>query len=278
VLFRSAGSFYFDQVKFPLQGDISIADIAKYPWPDPDDPGWTRHLRPRLHWVRQNTDCAAVLAVPAACVHMSQYLRGFEDWFMDFIRAPNLLDALLDAIIEVNLRVCRNILKEIGPEVDIILASDDLGSQNGLLVSYGHYKKHIHPRLAKYFRLIHDLTPAKILFHSCGSLAAIVEDLIQIGVDILNPIQVQAAGMNPAELKKRYGNRLAFWGAVDSQRVLPFGGVEEVKKEVELRVEQLGRDGGYVLGAVHNIQPDVPVANILAMYRHAREYVPSYAR
>ncbi|MCX5907577.1 MAG: hypothetical protein NTY64_10420, partial [Deltaproteobacteria bacterium] len=169
VRVKPSGSYYFDQVKFPLQGDISVPDIVKYPWPDPDDPGWTRHLRPRLNWIRQNTDCAVVLAVPAAFVHMSQYLRGFQDWFMDFIRDPNLLDTLFDAILEVNLRICRNILKEIGPEVDIILASDDLGTQNGLLVSPGHYKKHIHPRLEKYFRLIHDLTPAKILFHSCGS-------------------------------------------------------------------------------------------------------------
>ncbi|MCX5907578.1 MAG: hypothetical protein NTY64_10425, partial [Deltaproteobacteria bacterium] len=111
-----------------------------------------------------------------------------------------------------------------------------------------------------------------------GSLAAIIEDLVQAGVDILNPIQVKAAGMNPAELKRKYGDRLAFWGAIDSQQVLPFGSVEHVQKEVEMRIEQLGRDGGYVLGAVHNIQPDVPVENILAMYRHARKYVPSYAR
>ncbi len=95
---------------------------------------------------------------------------------------------------------------------------------------------------------------------------------------MINPVQVSAAGMDPEVLKKTYGGRLAFWGAVDTQRVLPFGSLEDVRAEVESRIETLGRDGGYVLSAVHNIQPDVPVENILTMYRHAREYVPSYVR
>lgn len=278
VRVKPEGSLYFDQVKFPLAGEISASDIVKYPWPNPDDPGWTRHLRPRLKWIRKNTDCAVVVATPASFVHMSQYIRGFQDWYTDFILNPKLLEALFDAILEVNMRICRNILKEIGQEVDVILTADDLGAQGGLQISHEHYQKFIHPRLAKYIRQIHDLSPAKVLFHSCGSLAIIIEDLIQAGVDILNPIQVTSAGMDPGELKRHYGNRLAFWGAVDSQRVLPFGSVADVKKEVELRIEQLGKDGGYVLGCVHNIQPDVPVENILAMYRHPREYVPSFSR
>ena len=94
---RPAGGFYFDQVEFPLQGELTIADLAKYPWPDPDDPGWTRPLRAQLDWIRNNTDCAAVLAVPAPVVHPTQYLRGFADWYMDFIRNPKLVDAFFDA-------------------------------------------------------------------------------------------------------------------------------------------------------------------------------------
>jgi uroporphyrinogen decarboxylase len=277
VRVRPPGSYYYDLIQFPLQGDISLSDIVKYPWPNPDDPGWTRHLRGRLKWIREKTDCAVVLAVPTACVHVSQYLRGFQDWFLDFIRNPNLLEALFDAILEINSRTCENILKEIGGEVDIVATADDLGAQNGLQISPAHYKKFVHPRLAKYFRLIHDLTPAKLHFHTCGSVAAIIEDLIQIGVDILNPVQVSAAGMEPGELKRKYGDRLVFWGAIDTQHVLPHGSVEDVKKEVELRVEQLGREGGYILGAVHDIQPDVPLDNILGMFRHAQEYRPSFS-
>ncbi len=276
VRVKPQSSYYYDMVKFPLQGDITLSDIVKYPWPDPDDPGWTRHLRGRLNFIREKTDCAAVLNVPTAFVHVSQYLRGFQDWYMDFIRNPKLLETLFDAVLEINLQICKNMLKEIGQEVDIIATADDLGTQNGLQVSYAHYKKYIHPRLKKYFGLIHDMSPAKLFFHSCGSISSIIEDLIQIGVDILNPVQVSAARMDPQELKHKYGERLVFWGAIDTQRVLPFGNINEVKKEVELRVEQLDRGGGYVLGAVHDIQPDVPVENILAMYRHAREYKPSF--
>lgn len=276
VRVKPPGSYYYDQVRFPLQGDISLSTIVKYPWPNPDDPGWTRHLRGRLQWIREKTDCAAVLTVPTAFVHVSQYLRGFQDWFMDFISNPKLLDALFDAVLEVNSQICKNVLKEIGSEVDVIATGDDLGTQNGLQVSYAHYQKHIHPRLAKYFRLIREHSPAKIHFHSCGSIAAIIPDLIEIGVDILHPIQVRAAGMNPGDLKRKYGNRLVFWGDIDSQHVLPHGGMEDVRREVETRIEQMGRGGGYILGAVHDIQPDVPVENILAMYRHAREYLPSF--
>ena len=122
---------------------------------------------------------------------------------------------------------------------------------------------------------MHEMSEAKVFFHTCGSVADIMDDLVEIGVDILNPVQVTAAGMEPSRLKKLYGDKLSFWGAIDTQHVLPNGGTRDVKVEVERRVEELGRGGGYVLTAVHNIQPDVSTENILAMYRHAREYIPS---
>ena len=140
------------------------------------------------------------------------------------------------------------------------------------------YRKLIKPRHRKYFQLMHDMSPAKVFFHSCGSVAAIMDDLIEIGVDVLHPVQVSAAGMNPATLKQRYGEKLAFWGAIDTQAVLPTGSVHDVEQEVERRIEQLGVGGGYVLGAVHNLQPDVPTENLLAMFRHAREYRPNFVR
>jgi len=115
-----------------------------------------------------------------------------------------------------------------------------------------------------------------VFFHTCGSVVDILDDLIDIGVDVLHPVQVTAAGMDPASLKQRYAGRLAFWGGIDTQHVLPHGTVEEVKAEVERMIDTLGPGGGYILGAVHNIQPDVPVENILAMYTHAREYQPSF--
>ena len=271
-------SYYYDQISFPLSGEITISDISNYPWPDPDDPGIVQGLKERVRWIRENTDCAAILTLPAPFVHISQYLRGFEDWFCDFVLNPKILEALFDAVLEVTLQIARNALKEVGQEVDVVICADDLGTQDGLQISYDHFLKYVKPRLEKYFRQIHVLSPAKVLFHSCGSVARIIEDLIEIGVDVLNPVQVTAAGMNPVELKKKYRGRMAFWGGMDSQEVLPRGNVKEVKKMVEDLIEQMGEGGGFVLSSVHNIQPDVPLDNILAMFQHGREYVPSFAK
>ena len=275
---QPAGAFYYDQIRYPLAGPISVADIVRHKWPDPDDPVRVRGLRERVRAIRASTDCAIVLNLQSAFVHASQYLRGFEDWFVDLAADPKLAGVLFDAVLEVTVGMCRTILREIGRDVDVLMGSDDLGLQGGLMVAPETYRALIKPRHAKYLRLMHDMSDAKVFFHTCGSVVAIIEDLIEIGVDVLNPLQVSAAGMDPARLKQRYGGRLAFWGAVDTQRVLPFGSVADVEAEVERRIEELGCDGGYVLAAVHNIQPDVSAEKILAMYRHARSYVPSFAR
>lgn len=275
---RPPGSYYHDQVSFPLAGDITIQDIVHYPWPDPDDPRRIEGLKAQVRGIRENTDCATVLNLPSGFVHTTQYLRGFHDWFMDLAADRKLATALYDAALDVSLAMCRRILNEVGDEVDVLMASDDLGLQGGLMIRPELYRELIKPRHARYFQLMHDMSPAKLFFHTCGSVADIIEDLIEIGVDVLHPVQVSAAGMDPATLKAQYGHRLAFWGAIDTQHVLPHGTVKEVETEVERCIEILGQGGGYVLGAVHNIQPDVPVDNILAMYEHARAYVPSYAR
>jgi uroporphyrinogen decarboxylase len=269
-------SYYYDQRKFPLSGKITLNDIANYSWPDPDDPGWVRGMKDRLKWIRENTDCAAVLNLPSSFVHITQYLRGFEDWYCDFILHTKEMEALFDAVLEITMKISSHYLQEVGREVDIVLCSDDLGAQNALQMSREHYLKYIKPRHAKFFRLIHELSPGKLLLHSCGSVAAIIDDLIEIGVDILNPVQVSAAGMNPKELKKKYHGRLAFWGGTDSQKTFPKGSVTEVKRMVENLIEDMGEGGGYVLSSCHNIQPDVPLENILTLFQHAKEYVPSF--
>ncbi len=274
---RPDGAYYFDQVSFPLAGDITRADILRYPWPDPQPAVRRCGLRDRIREIHA-AGCAAVLNLQSGFVHTSQYLRGFEDWFADFAGDRKLLEMLFDAVLDASLAISRELLDEAGEEADILMASDDLGLQGGLMVSPESYRELIKPRHKRYFRLIHDMSPGKIFFHTCGSVADIVEDMIEIGVDILHPVQVSAAGMAPAGLKRKYGADLAFWGAVDTQHVLPRGSVRDVEREVERCVEQLGEGGGYVLGAVHNVQPDVPVDNLLAMYRHAREYIPSFSR
>jgi uroporphyrinogen decarboxylase len=271
-------SYYYDNPSSPLSGEITVSDIANYPWPDPNDPGLLQGIKERVKWIRKETDCAAVLNVPPPFIHISQYVRGFEDWYCDIALNAKVLEALFDAVLEVTLQMTKKVLEHVGQEVDVVLCGEDLGAQNGLQISYEHFLRYVKPRLAKYFGRVHDLSPAKILFHTCGSVAAIIEDLIEIGVDALHPLQVTAAGMDPRELKKKYRGRMAFWGGIDSQKILPRGSVDDVKKTVEDLIEAMGEGGGYVLGAVHNIQPDVPLDNILAMFQHAREYIPSFTR
>lgn len=272
------GSYYYDLAGSPLAGDIDVQDVLKYPWPDPDDPGFTSGLKDRARWIREHTDAASVLALPPAFVHISQYLRGFEDWFCDFVVEPKRLEVLFDAIMDVTLAIARRQLLEVGREVDVVLTSDDLGSQNAFLVSREHYLRYIKPRQERFFRQIKDLTSAKVVFHSCGSVVSIIEDLIEMGVDGLNPVQPQAAGMDPADLKRKYRGRMAFWGGTDAQNTVPRGTVPEVKKMVERLIEDMGEGGGYIFSNCHNIQPDVPLENVLAMFEHAREYVPSWGQ
>jgi uroporphyrinogen decarboxylase len=274
VRVRPPGALYYDQVSFPLAGRITVRDIVNYPWPDPHDRGRLRGLKQRVRDIRENTDCAAVLNLPSAFVHVSQYLRGFEDWYVDIAADRKLAESLYDAVLEVNLAICGELLQEVGEDVDVLMASDDLGLQNGLLVSQETYRSLIKPRHRKYFDLLHARSTAKVFFHTCGSVAAILEDLIEIGVDVLNPVQVSAAGMDPEGLKRRCAGRLAFWGGIDTQRILPHGTVAQVEAEVERMIGILGAGGGYVLGAVHNIQPDVPLENTLAMFTHARQHRP----
>ena len=272
------GSYYYDLAGSPLAGDIDVQELLKYPWPDPDDPGFTAGLKDRVRWIREHTEAASVLALPPAFVHISQYLRGFEDWFCDFVAEPKRLEALFDAILDVTLAIATRQLQAVGREVDVVLTSDDLGSQNAFLVSREHYLRYIKPRQQRFFRQIKDLTPAKVVFHSCGSVVSIIDDLIEMGVDGLNPVQPQAAGMNPADLKKEYRGRMAFWGGTDAQGIVPRGSVADVKRMVERLIEDMAEGGGYVFSNCHNIQPDVPLPNVLAMFEHAHEYVPSFAR
>ena len=272
VRYKPEGSYWYDLRSSPLAGEISIQDILAYPWPDPDDPGRTRGLRQRALELREKDEYALVLFVTAGITHISQYLRGFQDWYMDMAADQALIAALMDAILEITMAIARNALLKVGDLVDIVFTGDDLGTQTGPQLSPATFRKLLKPRYARFFGQIHELCPhAKVALHSCGSIYLILNDLIDAGVQVLNPIQVHADNMRAADLKREFGDRLCFWGAIDTQQVLPNGSVEEVKAEVRRRMFELGPGGGYVLSAVHNIQPDVPTDNVLTMLDYARE-------
>jgi len=272
------GGYYYDQRRAPLEGSITVADVRRHTWPDPEDPGLLEGMAARLAWIRTHTEAAAILTLPAPFVHLSQFIRGFQDWYTDFILGTDVLEALFDAVLDVTIRIAERELEAFGRDVDVVRCGDDLGGQNGLQVGREHYLRYIKPRHAKFFRRVRELTPAKLMFHSCGSIVDILPDLIETGVQIINPVQVTARGMDPAFLKREFGRDLVFWGGTDSQKTLPFGTAEEVRAMVARLIDTFGPGGGFVFSSCHNIQPDVPLENVLAMFAQAREHVPAWRR
>jgi uroporphyrinogen decarboxylase len=180
---------------------------------------------------------------------------------------------MMDKVLELKWAYWGKCLEILGDTADVVQEADDFAGQHGLLISPRTYRNLVKPRHKELFDFIHKRTKAKVFFHSCGSVRPVIPDLIEIGVDILNPVQVSAAGMDSAELKREYGKDLTFWGGgIDTQNVLGTGTPQQVREEVRRRVEDLMPGGGFVFAAVHNIQGNVPPENIVAMWEALQEY------
>jgi len=267
---KPPGSHYYDMQGSPLAGEITAADIARYPWPDPTDPGIFRGLREKAERLRM-TGYAVMYNARFNLVHTTQYLRGFEDWFLDLGSNHGLFQALMQAVLDVLVELNHRALAEVGDLIDIVAFGDDIGQQDRPVCSLANYRKLIRPAQEKIVETIRAHTKAKILYHTCGSVYRYIGDFIEIGIDALNPVQVTAKDMQPERLKREFGDRISFWGGVDSQRVLPYGSPEEVAAEVKRLFSFMGENGGWVLAGVHNIQPDVPPENLVAMFRAGEE-------
>jgi uroporphyrinogen decarboxylase len=202
---------------------------------------------------------------------MSYMLRGLEQMLIDMATDPQFVSALLAKVLEINLIAAERFLGAVGSYVDIVRATDDLASQRGPLISLRMFRRYLKPVYKQYFDFIKSRTDAKILFHSCGNIVDLLDDLIEVGVDIINPIQVSAMG-NTRDLSLRFGDRVTFWGGIDTQHVLPHGSPADVEAEVRRRIRDLGAGGGFVAAAVHNIQPDVPPQNIIALAEAVRKH------
>jgi uroporphyrinogen decarboxylase len=199
-------------------------------------------------------------------------LRGFDTFLLDMAADRDFAEELLDRVLAIEIDIASTFLDAVGPYLDIMAFKDDIGMQSGPIISPAMFRDMIKPRMKKLIDTIRSKTQAKLWFHSCGSVYYAIPDLIELGVDILNPVQVQAKEMDTARLKREFGNRLAFWGGVDTQQVLPFGTPEAVAAEVKQRLADLAPGGGYILASVHNLEADVPGENIWAMYQTAHQY------
>jgi uroporphyrinogen decarboxylase len=194
-------------------------------------------------------------------------LRGLDRLLMDFVERPEMAEAVLDIPFHYHLEAAKRPV-EMG--VDMIWTGDDVGSQTGMMISPRMWRKYLKPRMAEFFATLKRLNPElKIAYHSDGVIDPIVGDLVEIGMDILNPLQPNC--VDPARLKREYGDRISFWGSIDEQYALPFGTPEDVTREVQERLETVGRDGGLIIGPTHNVQLDTPMENFWAMMKAIKE-------
>jgi uroporphyrinogen decarboxylase len=264
---------HFINAEGPFQScepDIKI--LEAFDWPDPDDPGIYEGLREKAESLRKSTDCAIVLDLPNGIMLQGWFVRGFAEWLTDLYMNKEFAARLMDIMTDIWTKIVARALEIVGRNIDIVAMADDLGMQEGTFVSPQVYREMLKPRHKRMVDAIKSRSDAKIFLHSCGSVYAIIQDLIEIGIDVLNPVQVAAKNMEPERLKKEFGDRLAFWGAIDTQHVLPFGTPDEVRAEVRRVIDCLGKGGGYIVASVHNLQREVPPENIIAMFDEARSH------
>jgi len=251
-----------------------VEELERYPWPDPLAPERFAGLAEKARGLHENSPYAVMMGgFTESFFGLPTWLCGAERWYPAFILEPEFVNALLDILEAYWLKVAEKALSLAGKYIDVVRMADDLGSQLNTIISPATYREFIKPRQARLYRYVKEHCDAKIFLHSCGSVYYIIEDLIEIGVDALNPVQVGAANMDAKRLKAEFGGRITFWGGgVNTQTTLPFGTPEEVEAEVKGRIEDFAPGGGFVFTQVHNIQPDCRPENIAAMYDAVHKY------
>lgn len=246
-------------VEFVLAGVASVDDLQRHRWPAADWFDFSEFSAELVPW-----QDFAVMASGASVFQHPTFLRGIDNLLVDMATRPEMAHWLLDRFTSFYLDFFDRMLTAAGGRIDILRVADDLGTQRGLFFSPDMFRTFIKPRLKKLVDMAHS-HGVKFLFHSCGAMRPLIEDLIEIGVDILDPLQAAADGMEPQALKDAHGDRLCLHGGVCTQYLLPRGTPEEVRQEVKRRLEILGERGGYILAPCHVLQTDVPTENILAM-------------
>jgi len=259
----------------PIPDALSPDDLDAYQgWPDMTDPTRIAHVRQRAKRLAEENQFA-ILATPWLLFPFERAyaMQGMETFLLNMARDPDFARALLEKIAGYCKQLMGPFLEELGDNVDIIKIGDDLGTQESLMISPKMYREILKPVHADFINFIKARTKAKILFHSDGDVMTLIDDFIEMGVDILNPLQTSAGSMSDLPLlKKRFGKNIVFCGGIDTHRVLPFGTPEDVRQEVRRVIDILGPGGGCMIGAVHTIMNDVPPENVLAMVDAVEEF------
>ena len=270
VGYRPVGP-YNERVGHPLAA-AGLADLDRFPWPDPHDPARVEGVAEEARRLYEESRCSLVAGAISAGIFQDCWnLRGMARFFEDLVLDRDFAEALLDRVLAVHVALWEHFLDAVGEHVDMVETADDLGAQTGLLISPRTYRDLIKPRHAALNAAIRGRTKARIFFHSCGAIMPLIDDLIEIGVDVLNPIQPLPGLMDPEGLKERFGGRLIFHGGLDVQTILPTGTLSQVGAEVRRYLDVLGPEG-YIMAPANSVQPGTPPRNIVAAYEAARNF------
>jgi len=254
---------YMDLAYYPLEGLSGSGELDDYPWPTADL--WDYSM---IRDQAQANQDYFVGAHSRGIFEISWFLRGFDGFMMDLAMNPDQANAVMDHVEAYLVERTRRILEAGAGLIHWMEYNDDVGGQGGMLMSPDMWRKFIKPRMAGFIRMCNSYG-ARIRYHSCGGVIPIIDDLIEIGVDILNPVQTLAKGMEPGALKRDFGDRITFDGGVDTQELLPHATVDEVRTETQRLIDVLGENGGYIIAPGHVFQGDVPAENIIAVYETA---------
>jgi uroporphyrinogen decarboxylase len=258
--FRYSYGSYIEIDACPLQNTDSLSELSEVPIPSLDlwDFDALKAVLPRYGsmfvWLNMN-----------GCFDFARFMRGTEPFLVDLATEPAKAEVLLDKVNDLAIAFFRQCMEAAGGLFDGVYLGDDFGTQQGMLMSPEMWRAFVRPRYEKLLAVI-KAAGKKYAHHTCGGVRPIIPDLIEMGVDVLNPIQPLAAGMDPRELGREFADRIAFYGGIDEQRTLPRGSAADVREEVLQRIQTLGRCGGYIVAPSHAYQPDTPLENVLAVY------------
>lgn len=267
------GGFYFDRLdKYPGAAHVD-PDTFQPPLLTAEE---CDHLHAQAEAYWQNTDLAIIAAMgPPYELFFGLGTGDFQAWMITLATEPDYVQALYQRLVEAWLENLRHFTAAVGDRVQILQFNDDLGTQDAPFLSVKMFRERIMPYYQRGLEWVHRNTKMKVFMHNDGAIFDFIPTLIEMGVDILNPVQTTAAGMDPIKLKQQFGDRLVFWGAAcDCQKTLPFGTPDQVAREVEQNIATLAPGGGYVLASVHNIQAGVPPENVIALFDAARSATP----
>ncbi len=252
----------------------TLETIDDFQWPDPNDPEQFKGLREKAKTLYENTDYViGADAIKAGVLMNALQLRGYDQFFMDLVIDKEFAEALMDRILDTLKQMWSRYMEAVGPYVQVAYVTDDLGSQSSLLISPKLFREMLKPRMKELHDHIKSLADVKLMFHTDGAVLPLVDDFLEMNVDILNPVQTSVSGLEDTfALKKTFGDRLSFHGAIDVQQMLPNASTEELEQEIARRVYDLGRNGGYILAPCHNIGHDVPPENVVTLFEKAREF------